>query len=138
MICTDSLQESQTLPSAKSFAECKKSGTRQRLPLPSGKPNTRQSPFCRVPDTRQSQTFGNQSLRRVSATRQNKTLGKALTGQTAPMAVIYAECAPSGTRQTVLLCRVPHPLALGKDSFAECRAWHSANIFFFGFFVPFF
>ena len=122
-----SLQENQTLPSANIFAECQKSCTRQRHSLPSARANTRQRILCRVPGARQIYTLGKYVICRVSSTRRIQALGKVLTGQTAPMAVIFAERAPSGTRQTALLCRVPHGQALGKGVFAECRPGHSAN-----------
>jgi hypothetical protein len=72
------LPERPALPSVKRFAECYMSGTRQTLSLPSvtlgkekhtvncpfaerptlGIKNTRQNIFCRVPDTRQTDTLG--------------------------------------------------------------------------------
>ena len=106
-----SLQETRSLPSARRFAECRNTGTRQRGSLPSAALG--KGRLCRVSNTRQRGTLGKRPLCRVSGTRQRITIGKI--PQPTPVAPpsSFAEC---------------WPLALGKrDVFAECLAWHSAK-----------
>ena len=92
------LLETETLPSAKFFAECQKSGTRQRIAL--GKKNAiDKGLLCRVPDSRQKRgarnrmtrvmVFGHVLLCRVPAVRHSAKF----------FLNFFAECPRSGTRQ---------------------------------------
>jgi len=108
-----SLWETRSSPSARRFAECRNTGTRQRVSLPSAALG--KGRICRVPNTRQRGTLGKRPLCRVSGTRRRITLGKIPQPTLVAPPSSFAEC---------------WPLALGKRSvFAECLAWHSAKRF---------
>ena len=108
------------MPSARRFAECRNTGTRQRGSLPSaalGKGH-----LCRVSNTRQRGTLGKRPLCRVSGTRQRITLGKIPHATPVAPPSSFAEC---------------WPLALSKRAvFAECLAWHSAKRFLCRVLIP--
>ena len=107
------LQETCSLLSARSFVECRNTGTRQRDSLPSAALG--KGRLCRVSNTRQRGTLGKHPICRVSDTRQRITIGKIPQPTPAAPRSSFAEC---------------WPLALGKRVvFAECLAWHSAKRF---------
>ena len=79
----------------------------------------------------QTLAVGKDLLCREWCSRQRWALGKVPGRLTAAAVVSFAECQMLGTRQRMVLCRVPACRALGKSFFAECPIWLSAKHFYF-------
>ena len=104
------------MPSAASFAECQKSGTRRSHSLPSPGPGgTRQSLalgkqwLCRVPQSARHSAKG--------GTRQKPSLSSATLGKEWHLAKKMALDGRARPRRQILK----------KIFFVECRPWHSAK-----------
>ena len=67
----------------------------------------------------------------IFGARQRWALGKVPGRLTAAAVVPFAERQMLGTRQRMVLCRLPACRALGKSYFAECPIWLSAKLFYF-------
>ena len=126
-----SLWETRSSPSARRFAECRNTGTRQRVSLPSAALG--KGRICRVPNTRQRGTLGKRPLCRVSGTRQRITLGKI--PQPTPVAPpsSFAECWPLALGKRAVFAECCKPSTRQRGSFAECQFRHSAKYFYFFF-----
>ena len=112
------LWETRSLPSARSFAECRNTGTQQRGSLPSaalGKAGTRQRPslpsakHSAKRDTRQTSSLPSVRHSTKNNPRQNTS------GDAGSPSVILCRVLAVSTRQTCCLCRVSG-LALGKEA----------------------
>ena len=130
------LRETRSLPSARRFAECRNTGTRQRGSLPSAalphsaKQALGKGCLCRVPNTRQRGTLGKRRLCRVSGTRQRITLGKILQPTPVASPSSFAECWPLALGKCAVFAECCKPSTRQRGSFAECQFRHSVKYFF--------
>ena len=129
------LPETSSLPRACGFAKGQISGTRQRGSLPRASPRS----------PRQRQALGKINLCRGPSPRQIGPCQIWPDGSRRPLASVFAEYPPSGTRQRFFIfflnffCREPLAKPSAKIPFAEGQARPSAKIFyFFGFLNPVF
>ena len=126
-----------SLPSARSFAECRNTGTRQRDSLPSvahGKAGTRQR--LSLPSAKHSvkrDTRQTSSLPSVRHSAKNNPRQNTSADAGGPSIILCRVLAVS-TRQTCCLCRVRKPGTRQRGSFAECQFRHSAKYFYFFYF----
>ena len=120
------LRETRSLLSARSFAECRNKGTRQRDSLPSA--------ALGKAGPRQRGTLGKRPLCRVSDTRQRITIGKI--PQPTPVAPpsSFAECWPLALGKRAVFAECCKPGTRQRGSFAECQFRHSAKYFYFFYF----
>ena len=115
----DPLRETRSLPSARRFAECRNTGTRQRGSLPSaalGKAGPRQMPYLpSVKHSAKRDTRQTSSLPSVRHSAKNNPQQNTSADAGGPSVILCRVLAVS-TRQTCCLCRV-------------LQAWHSAKRF---------
>ena len=117
------LRETRSLPSARRFAECRNTGTRQRGSLPSaalGKAGPRQRPS--LPSVKHSAKRD---------TRQRITLGKIPQPTPVVPPSFFAECWPLALGKRAVFAECCKPGTRQRGSFAECQFRHSAKYFFY-------
>ena len=118
-----SLRETRSLPSARRFAECRNTGTRQRGSLPS-------AAFGKAgPWQRPSLLSVKHSTKRD--TRQRITLGKIPQATLVAPPSSFVECWPLALGKRAVFAKCCKPGTRQRGSFAECQFRHSAKYFYF-------